>query len=287
MNDANKWRLELAERIAASYARNPKSKAIMIAGSVGRLSADKFSDIEIDVYYSEPPTESERISMVEGCGGTLILLDEDEDEWEEQMQFNGFPAHTSTFLVDTVGKYITQVVDRCEIAPLAQVRLHSLMHSRPVKGEDLIKTWRGKCRSYPDGLVLAMLSHYLCFQDFWKKKESLLGREDHPALYGILVEVERRILGALHGLNRIYLPSPDHLKRLDEMIGFMRIKPNNLGRRLRSVFQMDPPSGVGEIEKIIYELLNLIEGSLPNFDTTPLRARSKGGASWERSPLPP
>lgn len=45
MNEASRWRFALAERIAASYARNPKVRAIQVAGSVGRGAADRYSDI--------------------------------------------------------------------------------------------------------------------------------------------------------------------------------------------------------------------------------------------------
>jgi len=46
--------------------------------------------------------------------------DEDEDEWEEQMLFDGFYAGSSTFLVSTMERYLTTVVDKCEIEPVAQ-----------------------------------------------------------------------------------------------------------------------------------------------------------------------
>jgi predicted nucleotidyltransferase len=62
MNQDSQWRLALAERIAAAYIENPKAAVVMIAGSVGRGVADRYSDIEIDVYYTEPPTEAERIA---------------------------------------------------------------------------------------------------------------------------------------------------------------------------------------------------------------------------------
>jgi predicted nucleotidyltransferase len=66
MNDATTWRFALAERIGAAYASTDNARVVMIAGSVGRGSEDRYSDIEIDVYYAEPPTEAERVAAVEG-----------------------------------------------------------------------------------------------------------------------------------------------------------------------------------------------------------------------------
>src|SRR3712207_246103 len=142
MNEATRWRLALALQIAAAHADDPNAQVVMIAGSVGRGRADRYSDIEVDVYYARPPTVEERIAAVERCGGTVELLDQDDDEWEEQMQIGGFHAASSTFLVATMERYLTQVVDHGEIAPPAQVRLYSLQHAISVKGHDLIERWR-------------------------------------------------------------------------------------------------------------------------------------------------
>ena len=123
MADATAWRLALAQRIAAAYARQPNAHVVMVAGSVGRGRADRNSDIEIDVYYARPPTEQERIAAVAACGGVVEALAEDDDEWEEQMVLDDVHAATRTFLIATMERYLTEVVDRVEIAPPAQVRL--------------------------------------------------------------------------------------------------------------------------------------------------------------------
>jgi predicted nucleotidyltransferase len=119
VNDATEWRLALAEEIGGAYASNDNAQVVMVAGSVGRGSADRYSDVEVDVYYAESPTEAERIAAVQRCGGTVELLAEDDDEWEEQMSIGGFHAHTSTFLVVTMEQYLREVVDRCALAPEA------------------------------------------------------------------------------------------------------------------------------------------------------------------------
>jgi hypothetical protein len=286
MTEATKWRFRLAEKIAASYARNPKAEVVMIAGSVARGSADRFSDIEVDVYYSEPPTEEERIAAVEGCGGTLKMLDQDDDEWEEQMLFNGFHAASSTFLVETMERYLTQVVDKCQIAPSAQVRLYSLQHSVPIKGGGKVEKWRARAAAYPKGLVFAMLRENLPFHGFWYAEEMLAARGDLLLLYDIFVRVERQIIGALLGLNRIYMPTPDHIKWMDEMIGTMRLKPDNLSERLKRAFRIEPEVAVRELKEIIAEVLTLVEKHAPEFDTTPYRANfAKGRGAWDKPPV--
>lgn len=60
-------RFAIAERAASAYIANPHVAAVLVAGSVARGLADTFSDIELDVYWSSPPTDDERVSAVEGA----------------------------------------------------------------------------------------------------------------------------------------------------------------------------------------------------------------------------
>ena len=285
MTEASKWRFELAERIAASYMENPKTRVVMVAGSVGRGCADRYSDLEIDVYYNEAPTEADRIAAVEGCGAVLEGLDEDAYEWEEQMSLDGFHAATSTFLVATMEGYLGEVVDRCEIVPDGQTRLYSLQHSVPLMGHDLVAQWREKAAHYPDGLVVTMLEAHLPFRGFWYAEEMLAARDDVLALYDIFIRVEQQVLGALLGLNRLYMPTPDYTKRMDEMIEAMQVKPVNLSERLKRAFRIPPQDGVDLLKGIILEVMDLVEAHMPNFDTTPYRANFNARRQvWDAPP---
>jgi Domain of unknown function (DUF4037) len=268
---ATRWRLALAERVGASYASDENAQVVMVAGSVGRGSADRYSDIEVDVYYADPPSEAARMGAVERCGGTVELLARDEDEWEEQMSIGGFHAHTSTFLVATVERYLREVVDECAVAPEAQTRLFSLQHGITLKGDDRVEQWRAKAAAYPDGLQRAMLEENLRFRRFGYAAEMLAARDDLLALYEIFVETGRRLLGALLGLNRIYLPAPDYLKSMDETIGLMAIKPVDMSAGLKQSFRIEPTSAVGALEGLIEEMLELVETHLPGFDTARYR----------------
>lgn len=264
-------RIALAQEIGASYASHNNAQVVMVGGSVGRGSADRYSDIEVDVYYAEPPTEAERIGAVERCGGTVQQLAQGSDEWEEQMSIAGFHAHTSTFLVATMERYLQEVVDECSLAPEAQTRLFSLQHGITLKGEDQVELWRAKAAAYPDGLQRAMLKANLHFGLFRYAAPMLAARNDLLALYEIFVETGRKLLGALLGLNRIYLPSPGYLKSMDETIGLMAIRPTDLASRLKQAFRIEPAAGVGALEELIDETLALVATHIPGFDITPYR----------------
>lgn len=285
MNEATRWRYALAQRIAASYARNPNAQVVMIAGSVGRGVADHFSDIEIDVYYAEPPTEAERRAAVEGSGGVLEGLDEDEDEWEEQMNIGGVHAATSTFLIATMERYLHAVVDQAEIAPTFQTRLSSLQRSVTFTGPELVKQWRGKAALYPRELTYAMLHKNLPFTGFWYAEEMFAARNDAIALYEIFVNIERQLIHALLGLNQIYLMTPERIKWMDELIAEMQIKPVDLSVRFKHAFRTEPSAGVRILKNLIEETLSLVETHVPELDTAPYRANIvRQRPAWDAPP---
>src|SRR2546423_6648115 len=74
MNDMSRWRRAIAERLAAIYARNPHIAAVVLGGSTARGHADQYSDIELGVFWNQPPTDKERRTVIELAGGDLIRL---------------------------------------------------------------------------------------------------------------------------------------------------------------------------------------------------------------------
>jgi hypothetical protein len=59
MNEPSQCCLALGERVGLAYVANPKARVVMVAGSTERGTADRYSDVEIDVYWGEPPTDAE------------------------------------------------------------------------------------------------------------------------------------------------------------------------------------------------------------------------------------
>ena len=72
MKEASQWRFALAQQIGRSYAANPKARVVMIAGSTGRGRADRYSDLEIEVYWSAPPSQMDRQVAAQGSKGSTI-----------------------------------------------------------------------------------------------------------------------------------------------------------------------------------------------------------------------
>jgi hypothetical protein len=289
MNKASTWRLELAQRIAPGYSQNPKVAVVVVAGSVGRGKADRFSDIEIDVYWHEPPTDEDRRRPIARVNGDIKIFwsySEEEEEWGEEYTVGGVSIGISSFLVSTMDRFIADVVERGDASVLKQMRLAAIQHAIPLHGEAQAQRWREKAAAYPRALTLAMIRQHLDPAAFsgWYKRRMLAERDDLLMLYDVFCRMEKCLLGALLGLNRIYLANPA-FKWLDEMTAEMEIAPADLSSRLKQVFLSGPQAGVALLAGLFTEVVALVEAHVPEVDLTESKdALQHHRSAWHAAP---
>lgn len=210
MNSASLWRLQIAKKVAASYVKNPKVDAIVVAGSVSRNWADQYSDIELNIFWSEPPTDEERIEAIKDANGVLLhFFPYEENEWSEVYTVDNMKIEISQFLVSTIEQYIADVVKQFDITYSKQILLASIQHSIPLHGHHMIEQWKTQISNYPLELRYSMVKQHLDFECLWYY-EPLACRNDFFMLNDVFLSVIKNILGVLIGLNCIYLPHPKY-----------------------------------------------------------------------------
>lgn len=290
MNDATQWRHALARKVAAGYAENPKVAAVALAGSVARGLADQHSDIELDVYWGEPPTDDDRVAPVRRAGGQIDIYwaappsDEEYkrifdrtdgkisqlwphegDEWSEHYYVSGVSVGISGFLTTTVEQYLDDVLNRHDPDDERQMRLAAIHHAAPLHGEQLLQRWQERTAHFPHELSLALIKAQLDFDESWWSSEMWIARDAHLPLIQLLHHMQIKTLRILLALNRIYMPDP-RFKWADYLIGRMTIRPENLAQRLKQVFALKPPEAVQAMDAIFYETLGLVRQHLPEVD---------------------
>jgi hypothetical protein len=130
-----------------------------------------------------------------------------------------------------------------------------------------------------------MLRDNLKFAGFGYAEDMLAARDDLLLLYDCFCLVERQVLGALLGLNRMYLPHP-RFKRMDEVIAQLALAPLDLSARLKHVFHVPPAEGVRMLHEVIDDIFALVDRHVPGFDTRPYRERmGKRRGVWDHPPL--
>jgi predicted nucleotidyltransferase len=260
--------LALAKRIAPGYTENPKVAALVVAGSVGRGKADPFSDLELDVYYHDPPNDEERLRPIHRLHAHLKhLFPFEEDEWAEEYETEGVSVGISGFLTRTVDRYLQEVKEATDTAVLPQIRLSAIQHSIPLHGAEQVQAWQEKAADYPDSLTRTMIQHYLHPSAFsgWYKRRVLVERDDLLMFYDVLCRMEKNLLGALLGLNRVYLANPA-FKWLDDTVAQFTVAPPRLAERLKRILRLPPAEGVKTLEDLLDETVTLVEAERPELD---------------------
>ena len=257
------WRIAVARRVAGCYAGNAGVAALAVAGSVGAGLADQFSDLELDCYWHQPPSDEERLAPVRALGGELTALwdyDEDDEEWSEDYRVGELDITVSNFLVSSIDRFIDDVVLRASTEPVRHMRLAALQRSCPLIGAELMSAWRTRADIFPDPLVSALVARALAPEVLmsWAARAALASRGDNLALGDLLSRTGRAVVTAVLALNRVYLPHRQ-LKWQTDLVNGLRIAPDRLSERLASLSAARPEEAIRTAEALLGEVADLAE----------------------------
>lgn len=275
MNEASVRRLALAQRLAPYYRANPKVAAVTVEGSVAQGYADRFSDLDLAVFWSESPTEKERREIIKRAGGNHVQLfpsNEEEACWSDTYDVGGVAIDVRHVRVEVTERILAEVLEHCDPALSKQQHISALLSSLPLSDPSVLTHWQQQAKVYPRELAVVTVRAHLLFRPAWEQ-EKLAERSDLLALYESFSTIEKQILLVLMGLNRIYYPGWQWVDRLMEQ---MRIAPLNLAPRCKQAFSIvsiDPLAGVYQLHEVIEETFSLVETHLSALDATQARAR--------------
>ncbi len=262
-------RVTIAQRAVRAWAAHPHVTAVLIGGSVARGRADALSDIELDVYWAQPPTDADRRAGVEGAGFARVYAEEDEHEWADGVMVDGVKIDVSGFLATTIDGYLDRVLAGDTDAEL-QVRATAVLDGIPLHGHDVIEAWRGRLATYPEALAVALVEQGLDLRSR-ERLEMLAERDDVFLLHRDLVDDVQGVLDALFGLNRVWMPHPFH-KWLDWEETLLPHRPERLAERIRALLVAPPREAVELVSGLVDDTYRLAAQQVPAADLEPLRA---------------
>jgi hypothetical protein len=271
MNEASRWRLEFAHQVAAKYARHPSVRAIMVSGSVARGCADRWSDVEIGVFWEAFPARDEFQALMQDAGGTVWELDPyeaGEDVQYEEYTLGPLKIDLRHMTIAGMEAVLVAVIDHAEIAEERQEIVAAVQQGIPLEGEPWMAKWRARAASYPEQLAEAMIRHSLSLPPWWSVP-MLAARGDWHLVYAALHQASERIVGALLGLNCLYYPGS---KWLAQTLAGLALTPPSLYPRLMQSFRVEPEAGAEQMRLLIEETFDLITYHRPDIDLSAERA---------------
>ena len=288
MNEASAGRLALAQQLAPDYGASPKVAAVAVAGSVARGDADRFSDINLAVFWSVAPMEEERRELIKQARGRHVQLDaynRDEACWSDSYEVGGAAIDVRHMEVEATERILAEVLEHCDPSLSRQRCLAALLTALPLADPSSVLThWQSRATAYPGELSMAMVRAHLHFRPAWEQ-EKLAERGDLLALYESFRTVEKQLLLVLMGLNRLYYPG---WQWMDRLMAEMRIAPLKLAPRFKQFFgivSIDPLASVYQLHDLVEETFNLVETHLPELNTAQAYARFQERCqTWEGVP---
>ncbi len=140
--------------------------------------ADEYSDLEIGVFWSEPPTDEERREAIARAGGELWSLSpaDDGDGWAAGDHYGigrvtiGGREYVGTSMVSahhlttaTVETWLSDALERYDTGPEKQELLSAIRHGIPLHGEDLLGAWKLRAQRYPGELARRIIRENIYF----------------------------------------------------------------------------------------------------------------------------
>ena len=221
--------------VADEYAEAGAS-AVLLGGSVSRGVADRFSDVELGVFWPEEP----------------------DADWED-FERDGVPFETVHAAVAKAEAVSGRVGTSLEDLSFAA----ALVDGRPLHGAELLARWRERVLPYPDELAAAVVRTHGIVDLVWQLDVNV-ARENPLMLNARLTEACKAILHALLAANRVYWFG---FKRLDEIEARLTVAPPRLAERIRETF--GDPSLVFPLAEETYDI---VERTVPGVDVDRLRA---------------
>jgi hypothetical protein len=233
----------------------------------------------VGVIWATPPTDADRGDAIAAAGGDLVGLypvEEDggpvwSDAWKigrrGDSPLTGVEVDMHHFLVATVEKTLSDVVDAFDPDVMNQSLVGAILTGMPLLGLELVQSWQRRAARYPDQLRVAVVGAHAQIEGLWRL-DAYCARGNPVAGYGVLTGAHEELLHTLLGLNRVYFSG---LKSLEAVIADLEIAPRDLLDRVRATYPLRLGTSKERLTELVEETYDLIAKHLPQIDVERLR----------------
>lgn len=266
----SRWRLAVGEQLAPVYRGDPRVRAVIVGGSTARGLADRYSDLELGVFWSELPDEAERAAAIRATGGDLHRLYPPEDGILEDAFFIGRDDQQrpkSGLLVEVNHVRAANLeglvagLDREPAGEPGELNLLSaVVDGVALAGAEWIGPLARSAERYPDPLRHAVIRRYGSIEFLWRWEMMVARGSAGGPLRELLWAIQSRLLQGLLALNRRY---PIAAKFLPELVARCPEAPAELAGRLAALQTAAPERAVADLTALVRETYDLIELRVP------------------------
>lgn len=261
------WRVKLAEELSESYKNHPEVRFIIITGSVANGNADKYSDLDIIVFWEKVDFEwLEYIPLSHTMGERrLFRKDIENDSVLECYYFGSMKVDFGHLSIKQWTIETDRVITQYQTDPDTQKSMFSFLSAISIYGQDEYLNQYNRLKDYPEPLAIKQVrSHLGSFSEGCLELQGL-ARGETLFVYDALCKMMTDQLEILAGLNRIYSPfaEPRHIK---EILHLLKIKPDNFEERFLRLLDNDLETGLKMFKELKGEILELVGKHFPEIN---------------------
>ena len=272
--DQSLWRADFAREYIQPYRDHPGAAMAVLGGSVAQGVADRWSDCDTVVYWDEIDAdwlETPRALSALGSGTRFTWLESyPGNAWIEQYRFGSLKTDVAHVRLGWLDELIAGVLAGTDTDTTSLDVLRGVQESIVLFGADRYEPIRARVQVYPHELRLAMVRNHLKLTPSWIYDGMGRDRGDLVVFYEYVLATMRSVVGALAGLNRVYL-APEKLKRVGVVVGRMELTPPDAAARLDALLDLPRERVKAELDDLVERTLGLVEEHLPQLDTTAAR----------------
>lgn len=275
----------LTRRACVPYLRVPGIRAILSIGSAAEGCADRFSDVDVALYYDHLPSQAEFDAAMRANRASERnwgVFQPEQGQAIESYPVCGVECQFAHSTLEAWEREMDSVLVRHEVKSPVQKALSGVLAGEPLYGADLLREYRSRVADYPEELAAAMVREYLSFPPLWLLESRLESRDAQLWTQESLVQGVQNLLGVLAGLNRLYY-STFQFKRMAKFVDAMAIRPPDLYYRIGRIFDSDSP--LVRYKSLVEDTVGLVEVHMPEVDLGAVRASLRGRERpWEPDP---
>lgn len=267
-------RLRAAATIAERYAAQTGVTAVLCAGSTGRGHADRWSDVELGVFCTAPPSDEARTRPVEEAGGAGLRkfgYDPDERSYNDEWWYEG-PAGAGLLVEvvhlthDGTDWLLDQLLEAADPSEHLLALASALAYGRPLHGS--VSRWADRVTTYPRPLAAAVVRRHGQIDNFWRW-QMYVERGNRHGLRIHWAGVAAALTHIACALNGRWWPGT---KWPAWTLSDLPITPTRLAERLAGVDDLLPADAAKALAALVEETYDLVETHLPEADPDRLRA---------------
>jgi hypothetical protein len=276
-------RLSVARRLASAYGSDPSVVGVLCAGSTGRGDADRWSDLELIVLWSQRPTDDRRRAVPDAEGARAVRLFEFEpaefaaadDFWLDGDAGTGLLVEVGHASVDDARAALDRLLVDATPDPYLLTVAAAYAGGIPMHGD--LEPWRSRVATYPEALAAAVIRRHGQIDNFWRWQMYV----DRHNPYGLRTHFAGVVTAVTHvacALSGRYWPGPKWPSRT---LAGLSVAPVDVEERLSAIDAMAPDGAAAALTDLVEETYDLVQLRAPEVDVDRLREIFRfGRAPW-------